>query len=116
MIRTPRCFSTGGRHVTSSLIGYFGGRIDGVGANLLDNSRRNVGSTFLWPIPFQQSGICDRLRKSKRSGRVHRARLITPAPPIFTTSRARYNRFARRYVAILELAFIAIVFFPNLLA
>jgi hypothetical protein len=43
-------------------------------------------------------------------------RLITPAPPIFTTSRARYNRFARRYVAILELAFIAIVFFPNLVA
>ena len=43
-------------------------------------------------------------------------RLITPAPPIFTTSRARYNRFARRYVAILELAFVAIVFFPNLVA
>jgi hypothetical protein len=43
-------------------------------------------------------------------------RLITPAPPIFTTSRDRYNRFARRYVAILELAFIAIVFFPNLVA
>lgn len=44
------------------------------------------------------------------------SRLIALAPPIFTTSRARYNRFARRYVAILELAFIAIVFFPNLLA
>jgi hypothetical protein len=44
------------------------------------------------------------------------ARLITPAPPIFTTSRARYNRFARRYVAILEAAFIAIIFFPSLLA
>src|SRR5260370_7868358 len=43
-------------------------------------------------------------------------RLITPAPPIFTTSRAGYNRFARRYVAILELAFVAIVFFPNLVA
>ena len=43
-------------------------------------------------------------------------RLITTAPPIFTTSRARYNRFARRYVAVLELAFIAIVFFPNLVA
>ncbi|MGY3611094.1 MULTISPECIES: hypothetical protein [unclassified Bradyrhizobium] len=43
-------------------------------------------------------------------------RLITPAPPIFTTSRARYNRFARRYVALLELAFIAIVFFPSLVA
>jgi hypothetical protein len=43
-------------------------------------------------------------------------RLITPTPPIFTTSRARYNRFARRYVAILELAFIGIVFFPSLLA
>jgi len=44
------------------------------------------------------------------------ARLLTPAPPIFTTSRARYNRFARRYVAILEAAFIAIIFFPSLLA
>jgi hypothetical protein len=44
------------------------------------------------------------------------ARLISLAPPIFTTSRARYNRFARRYVAILEAAFIAIVFFPSLLA
>jgi hypothetical protein len=43
-------------------------------------------------------------------------RLITPTPPIFTTSRARYNRFARRYVAILELAFIGIVCFPSLLA
>ena len=43
-------------------------------------------------------------------------RLITPAPPIFTTSRARYNRFARRYVATLEVAFIGIVFFPSLLA
>lgn len=43
-------------------------------------------------------------------------RLITPTPPIFTTSRARYNRFARRYVAILELAFVGIVFFPSLLA
>ena len=43
-------------------------------------------------------------------------RLMTPAPPIFTTSRDRYNRFARRYVAILEFAFIAIVFFPNVVA
>jgi hypothetical protein len=43
-------------------------------------------------------------------------RLITPAPPIFTTSRTRYNRYARRYVVTLELAFIAIVFFPNLVA
>jgi hypothetical protein len=53
-----------------------------------------------------------------RSGPAESAglRLITPAPPIFTTSRDRYNRFARRYVAILELAFIAIVFFPNLVA
>lgn len=39
-------------------------------------------------------------------------RLITPTPPIFTTSRARYNRFARRYVAILELAFIGMYFCP----
>jgi hypothetical protein len=43
-------------------------------------------------------------------------RLIAMAPPIFTTSRERYNRFARRYVAILEAAFLAIVFFPDLVA
>ncbi|MBV9970296.1 MAG: hypothetical protein JO228_09950 [Xanthobacteraceae bacterium] len=43
-------------------------------------------------------------------------RLITPAPPIFTTSRRRYIRFALYYVAILEAAFIAIVFFSSLVA
>jgi hypothetical protein len=44
------------------------------------------------------------------------ARLITPAPPMFTTSRARFNRYARRYVIILEIAFIAIVFFSTLVS
>jgi hypothetical protein len=43
-------------------------------------------------------------------------RLITPAPPIFTTSRGRYIRFALYYVGILEAAFIAIVFFSSLVA
>jgi hypothetical protein len=43
------------------------------------------------------------------------ARLIT-APPMFTTSRAYYNRYARCYVAILEVAFIALVFFTSLAA
>jgi hypothetical protein len=44
------------------------------------------------------------------------ARLITPAPPIFTASRGRYNRYARRYVVILEAAFIALVFFSSFLS
>ena len=43
------------------------------------------------------------------------ARLITPAPPIFTTSRSRFNRYLRRYVLILEIVFLAIIFFPSLL-
>lgn len=43
-------------------------------------------------------------------------RLITPAPPIFTTSRARFNRYSRRYVMILEAAFIALIFFSTLIA
>jgi hypothetical protein len=50
------------------------------------------------------------------SGDVAGGRLITPAPPIFTTSRRRYNRFALYYVAILEVAFLAIVFFSSLVA
>ena len=49
-------------------------------------------------------------------GDVAGGRLITPAPPIFTTSRARYIRFALYYVAILEAGFIAIVFFSGLVA
>jgi hypothetical protein len=44
------------------------------------------------------------------------ARLLTPAPPIFTTSRTRYNSFARQHVLILGTAFLAMVFFPNVLA
>jgi hypothetical protein len=44
------------------------------------------------------------------------ARLITPAPPIFTASRSRYNRYARRYVMILEAAFIVLIFFSGLLS
>jgi hypothetical protein len=42
-------------------------------------------------------------------------RLITPAPPMFTTSRARFNRYARRYVMILQIAFIAIIFFSSVI-
>jgi hypothetical protein len=49
-------------------------------------------------------------------GDVVGGRLITPAPPIFTTSRRRYIRFALYYVAILEAAFIAGVFFTSLVA
>ncbi len=37
--------------------------------------------------------------------------LITPAPPMFTTRRSRYNRYANRYVLILEAAFIGFIFF-----
>jgi hypothetical protein len=42
------------------------------------------------------------------------ARLISLAPPKFTTSRSRFNRYARRYILVLELTFIAIVFFTGL--
>jgi hypothetical protein len=49
-------------------------------------------------------------------GDVVGGRLITPAPPIFTTSRGRYIRFALYYVAIMEAGFIAIVFFSSLVA
>src|ERR1700689_4833904 len=33
-----------------------------------------------------------------------RARLITQAPPIFTTRRSRYNSYSMRYILILESA------------
>jgi hypothetical protein len=53
---------------------------------------------------------------SGEPGDVAGGRLITPAPPIFTTSRARYIRFALYYVAILEAGFIALVFFSSVVA
>jgi hypothetical protein len=45
---------------------------------------------------------------------VERWGLSSLAPPIFTTYRARYNRYARRYILILEAAFLAIVFLTGL--
>jgi hypothetical protein len=39
-----------------------------------------------------------------------KVRLMAQAPPKFTTRRARYNSYAWRYVAILELSFIIIIF------
>lgn len=39
-----------------------------------------------------------------------RARLITQAPPIFTTRRSRYNSYAFRYIIMLEMLFMLIVF------
>jgi len=44
------------------------------------------------------------------------ARLITPAPPIYTASRTHFNRYARRYVLILEAAFIVIISFYSILS
>jgi len=44
-----------------------------------------------------------------------RVRLITPAPPIFTTRRCRYNSYANRYVLILEAAFLAIIFLYSII-
>ena len=42
-----------------------------------------------------------------------RARLITQAPPIFTTRRSRYNSYSIRYILILESAFVVFIFlFP----
>jgi len=37
-------------------------------------------------------------------------RLITQASPILTTQRARYNNYALRYILVLEIAFLVIVF------
>lgn len=39
-----------------------------------------------------------------------RVRLITQAPPMFTTRRARYNSYAIRYIALLEIAFLGFIF------
>lgn len=44
-----------------------------------------------------------------------RVRLITPAPPIFTTRRSRYNSYANRYVLILEAAFLVIIFLYSMI-
>lgn len=43
-----------------------------------------------------------------------RVQLITPAPPIFTTQRSRYERYANTYVLILELAFLGFIFFYSI--
>ena len=40
------------------------------------------------------------------------AALLTLAPPKYTTTRARFRRYARWYVLLLECAFLAFVFFP----
>jgi hypothetical protein len=42
--------------------------------------------------------------------------LLTPAPPIFTTSRIRFSRYAWRYIALLQVVFLVIVFIPSYLA
>jgi hypothetical protein len=44
-----------------------------------------------------------------------RVRLITPAPPIFTTRRSRYNSYANRYALILEAAFLVIIFLYSMI-
>ncbi len=43
------------------------------------------------------------------------ARLLSPAPPMFTTYRSRYNRYGRRYIAMLEVVFLAAIFFASLI-
>jgi hypothetical protein len=40
----------------------------------------------------------------------HYAQLISLAPPIFTTQRARFRRYSLRYVLLLQIAFLVIVF------
>lgn len=42
-------------------------------------------------------------------------RLITPAPPIFTTRRGRYNLYAHWYILILEISFLAIILLYNVI-
>ena len=54
----------------------------------------------------------DLTEKEKNSDSVY-GRLLTLAPPIFTTARSRFNRFARRYVLILEVAFLVITLLPG---
>jgi hypothetical protein len=39
-----------------------------------------------------------------------KVRLIAQAPPKFTTRRSRYNSYAWRYIALLELSFVFIIF------
>jgi hypothetical protein len=41
-------------------------------------------------------------------------RLVSLAPPLFTTARSRFNRYAWRYILILEVAFLALLFLPSL--
>ncbi|MEA2838974.1 MAG: hypothetical protein QOF41_304 [Methylobacteriaceae bacterium] len=43
-------------------------------------------------------------------------RIVIPTPPIFTTRRSRYNHYAYRYILILEVAFLFIVFFGDIVA
>jgi hypothetical protein len=42
------------------------------------------------------------------------ARLITQAPPIYTTFRQRYNSYALRYIGLLQLAFLVCVFWYSI--
>jgi hypothetical protein len=42
--------------------------------------------------------------------------LLTAAPPMFTTSRIRFSRYAWRYIVLLQAAFLAIVFLPGYVA
>src|SRR5690349_7500705 len=44
------------------------------------------------------------------------ANLLTLAPPIFTTLRSRFNRFALWYILILEIAFLVFIFLYSLVA
>src|SRR5262245_33059644 len=41
------------------------------------------------------------------------ANLLTLAPPIFTTYRSRFNRFALWYILILEIAFLVLIFLTS---
>jgi hypothetical protein len=43
-------------------------------------------------------------------------RLISLAPPIFTTSRSRFNRYSLRYILILEILFLIMIFLPSVIA
>ena len=47
---------------------------------------------------------------------VEAGRLISLAPPIYTTSRARFNRYAWRYVLLLQATFLAILFLPSIIS
>jgi hypothetical protein len=43
-------------------------------------------------------------------------RLLSLAPPLFTTTRSRFNRYAWRYILLLEVVFLILLFLPSVIS